>query len=93
MNQVSNNDDAKWAPPPKKKDNKVDGWANQADASSSRANAGDKKIGEMIPATELREPCQICGYNNHATKECRRYYCEIYDCNTHTTYDYVNCLP
>lgn len=52
-----------------------------------------KKVLEVNQATNTREVYDICGYNNHATRDCHRMFCEIYNCNTHTTYDCVNYLP
>lgn len=44
-------------------------------------------------AAHPKEVCEICGYTNHTTRECRQMFYEICNCYTHTTYDCVNCLP
>lgn len=40
-----------------------------------------------------RTPCEICGYFNHLTKDCRHQFCEICGVEGHTTYNCRRCIP
>lgn len=90
--------DPRWEPYLGEKEDKHDGWVTKVADSSNKAIVPDPtpaqtNKGNEVTALEAREPCQICGYNNHSTSECRRMLCEICGCNTHVTYDCINCLP
>lgn len=99
QNQVANSGDPKWEPRIEKQEDKTKGWAPRTADATRKAISQDpgpeqgKKNNEIISVSDTREHCQICGYNNHTTRECRKMLCEICGCNTHTTYDCVNCLP
>lgn len=69
--------------------------------SQTEDNQGNnsQKTDEVPPNTsnndnpaQNRTSCEICGFFNHLTKDCRRLQCEICGYNNHTTYDYKRCV-
>lgn len=64
----------------------------------NKANQGNKapQGPDNQPASNqnlVKPPCDICGLQNHETRDYRRLHCEIYGMNNHMAYDCKRFIP
>lgn len=90
----------KWEGKQVQKEEKSAQWGQ----TSAQATTKEERSGEGNPvnrtasdapqsdAISARVACDICGFFNHSTKDCRRNCCEICGFNNHSTFDCKRCL-
>lgn len=87
-----NQDDSKWEGS-KSKDDAQDQWGSAgAIKDSGGAQPRQTPNGNPTAVSAHKGPCERCGLHNHATKDCRRLFCEICGLNHHT-FDCKKCVP
>jgi hypothetical protein len=91
-------DNSKWEGKSDKKDNFGEQWNNKSGLDAAETSQGNKASHENDHQTapqhnQNRVACEICGFFNHETKDCRRLHYEICGLSNHMAYDCKKCIP